>query len=231
MEYHGRLIEGTIVYTNCGEERMDALPSSAAFLFLAVGFKDLINNKISPPINSLGDKTPSPKAHNVVNIIKSLPSNEGENKSPPPKVNGGGRVGNGHIVKKYGKGVKLKSGNRGNGFHGDNIKDVVEFPMNKIKASQIVKPKITKKNILEMHGWNGVPERSMIQKIYQVLVLCRGVYEGDLCRKFTYKIQIPMDKNFKKAKINEGDGDAQGQSHGERGESGAKDKCDGEGLA
>ncbi|GJX40150.1 hypothetical protein Tco_0255140 [Tanacetum coccineum] len=54
------------------------------------GFKDLINNETSPPIYSLSDKTPSPKAHNVVNRIKSLSRNNGENKSPPPKVNSGG---------------------------------------------------------------------------------------------------------------------------------------------
>ncbi|GJX87476.1 asparaginyl endopeptidase 1 [Tanacetum coccineum] len=131
--------------------------------------------------------------------------------------------------------------------------------MNRIKASQIVKPKISKKNILEIHEWNGVPERSMIQKIYQVLVLRKGVYEGNFCRKYMYKTQLPMDKNFEKAKISavrskndgdvivtitgferkdvifkvvdEGDGDAQGQSHGEHGKGGGKDKCDGEGVA
>ncbi|GKC62455.1 hypothetical protein Tco_1095053 [Tanacetum coccineum] len=150
-------------------------------------------------------------------------------------------VGNGHIVKKNGKGVKLSSDKRGNGFHGDNIKDDKQ------------------EEHLEMHGWDGVPDRSMIQKIYQILVLHKGVYEGDFCRKYTYKTQLPMDKNFEKAKISavrskndgdvivtitgferkdvifkvvdEGDGDAQGQSHGEHGKGGGKDKCDGEGVA
>ncbi|GJS10099.1 reverse transcriptase domain-containing protein [Tanacetum coccineum] len=93
-----------------------------------------------------------------------------------------------------------------------------EFPMNGIKASQIVKPKINKKNILEVHG------------------------------KHTYKTQLPMDKNFEKEKIKaatsevvdegdedegDGDGDTQGQPHGEcgkGGEGGAKGKCDGEGV-